>query len=204
MNTFARSLWIKVCGMTDHDSIDAAIAAGVDAIGFVFAPSARRVSMARATELARPARGRVACVAVTLHPSVAEVAEIIADFAPDILQSDFHDIENLQLPSSIAVLPVLRSGAVLPLVLPQRVLFEGPRSGVGERADWSTAAMLARQTQVVLAGGLHCDNVADAVAAVVPYGVDVSSGVESTRGHKNPAMILSFVKAARAARIGDS
>jgi phosphoribosylanthranilate isomerase len=83
--------------------------------------------------------------------------------------------------------------------LPPRIVFEGPTSGIGELADWGRAAELARQTEVILAGGLSAENVAEAIQAVRPFGVDVSSGIESERGVKDPAKIAEFVRAARAA-----
>jgi phosphoribosylanthranilate isomerase len=81
------------------------------------------------------------------------------------------------------------------------LLFEGPVSGTGETADWERARELALRTQLVLAGGLRPANVAGAIARVRPYGVDVSSGVESRPGVKSPDLILDFVKAARAAAL---
>jgi phosphoribosylanthranilate isomerase len=87
------------------------------------------------------------------------------------------------------------------------MLFEGPSSGIGELADWGRASELARQTDVILAGGLSAQNVAEAIHAVRPFGVDVSSGVEDTPGIKDPEKIYEFVRAARmaAARLeGDS
>jgi phosphoribosylanthranilate isomerase len=86
--------------------------------------------------------------------------------------------------------------------LPARCLFESGRSGAGEQADWSAAALLARTTQLVLAGGLNPANVAQAVAAVRPFGVDVSSGVERERGVKDEPLIREFVRAAREAERG--
>jgi phosphoribosylanthranilate isomerase len=78
-------------------------------------------------------------------------------------------------------------------------VFEGPTSGIGELADWGRAAELARQTQLILAGGLNAENVAEAVQVVRPFGVDVSSGVEQEPGVKDPALIDRFVRAVRAA-----
>ena len=80
----------------------------------------------------------------------------------------------------------------------QRILFEGPVSGVGSTSDWHAAAQFARTTQLVLAGGLNATNVADAIAAVRPFGVDVSSGVEASPGVKDPIRIHEFVQRARA------
>lgn len=194
-------MWLKICGLTDADAVDAAVAAGVDAIGFVFAPSVREVTPAQAAQLAMPARGRVDCVAVTLHPSQALVDEIVRVFQPDVLQADLDDFESLRLPATLARLPVLRSSAAPAAcaTLPRRLLFEGPRSGSGQTGDWAQAAQLAVATRLVLAGGLDADNVAAAIQRVRPFGVDVSSGVESLPGRKSAHQIHQFVEAARAA-----
>jgi phosphoribosylanthranilate isomerase len=192
-------MWIKVCGMTTAEAVQAALDAHIDAIGFVFAESRRRVTPRRAAELAQPARGRVRCIAVSKHPTQGEVDEILTVFRPDFLQTDWQDLRTLRLPPELHVLPVLRSGAGEPSPLPTRVLFEGPVSGTGLPTDWPSAHALARRTEVILAGGLSPANVAAAIAEVRPFGVDVSSGVESTPGIKSPERIASFVSAARAA-----
>jgi phosphoribosylanthranilate isomerase len=190
--------FVKICGLTDAAAVDAALRAGADAIGFVFAASPRRVTPKRAAELAAPARGRALCVAVTLHPSQADVDAILAGFQPDLLQTDIADYPALDLPDSLRRLPVLRSGA--DVVPPQRrVLFEGPRSGIGRTADWDEARDLAQRYELILAGGLSPENVAEAIAQVRPFGVDVSSGVESAPGRKDPHRIARFVAMARAA-----
>jgi phosphoribosylanthranilate isomerase len=192
-------LWVKICGMTDAEAVSAALEAGADAIGFVFATSVRRATPALAWELAQRARGRLQCVAVTQHPSREHVDAILTQFAPDILQTDAVDLPDLVLAGRCVALPVLRSGQALPAVLPSRLLFEGPVSGTGRIADWSGAAALARRCELVLAGGLSPANVAAAVRAVQPFGVDVSSGVEEAPGRKSPQKIFDFVRAARAA-----
>jgi phosphoribosylanthranilate isomerase len=190
-------MWVKICGMTTPEAVEAALAAGVQALGFVLAASPRRVTPAVAAGLARPARGRVACVAVTRHPSQEEIEEILAVLEPDILQSDAEDLASLRLPAQLGLMPVLRAAPAAQARLPPRLLFEGPRSGVGARCDWGAARALAGATQLVLAGGLDAANVGDAIAQVLPYGVDVSSGVEERPGVKSPAAIARFVAAAR-------
>ncbi len=191
-------MWIKVCGMTTTEAVQAALDARVDAIGFVFAESKRRVTPERAAELAQPARGRVCCIAVTKHPTQSEVDEILKVFQPDFFQTDWQDLQTLRLPPDLRVLPVLRTGGGEPTPLPARVLFEGPVSGTGVPTDWPSAHAMSRRTEVILAGGLSPANVAAAIAEVRPFGVDVSSGVESTPGVKSPRRIASFVSAARA------
>jgi phosphoribosylanthranilate isomerase len=198
-----RHLWVKVCGMTSPIAVEAALSANVDAIGFVFAPSIRRVTVEAANRLAEVARGRVACVAVMLHPTAAEVADVLTGFRPDVLQTDAADLPALSLPEHLDLLPVVRAGGVMPEPLPARILFEGPKSGTGIAADWQRAAELAPRAELVLAGGLHCDNVAAAITAVRPFGVDVSSGVESVPGAKSAEKILNFVATARGAARGE-
>jgi len=192
-------MFVKLCGMNSEAAVSAALEAGADALGFVLAPSVRRVSPTEARRLAAPARGRVCCVAVMLHPTAAEVGEVMQDFAPDALQTDLADEAMLSLEAIRIWWPVLRSGLALPTLLPRRVLFEGPVSGVGEAADWTMARSLASTTQLILAGGLHSGNVATAIRAVQPIGVDVSSGIESSPGRKCATRIHEFVRAARAA-----
>jgi phosphoribosylanthranilate isomerase len=191
-------MWIKICGMTTPEAVAAAVAARADAIGFVFAESSRRLTPARAAQLAQPARGRVRCVAVTRHPAPAELDQILKVFRPDVLQTDAADFVTLRLPEGLERLPVIRAGQDVPAVLPARILFEGPASGTGMTGDWHAARTFARRAQLVLAGGLTSGNVAAAIAAVQPFGVDVSSGVEERPGVKSPAEIAKFVSAVRA------
>ena len=191
-------MFVKVCGLTTPEGVAAALDAGADALGFVFAPSVRRVAPAAAAALAVPARGRALCVAVTLHPTVDEVEEILDVFAPDLLQTDLVDAAALPPRARARLLPVLRESVAMPVPLPARVLYEGAVSGAGRTADWTRARTVARQTEVLLAGGLNPDNVAAAIRAVRPWGVDVSSGVESAPGVKSPSKISAFVAAARA------
>ncbi len=190
--------FIKICGLRDAEAVATALDAGADALGFVFAPSVRRVTPAQARELAAPARGRVPCIAVMLHPTAAEWHDVLQGFGPDVLQTDADDFAVLQLPASVTALPVLRD-ATRAMPAQTRLLFEGPRSGTGQVADWRAAQALALRSQLILAGGLSPDNVAAAIAAVAPFGVDVSSGVEDSPGHKSPQRITDFILQARAA-----
>lgn len=190
-------MWIKICGLTTPEAVHAALELDVDALGFVFADSVRRVAPAAARALAQPAHGRALRVAVMRHPRQDELDEVLEVFAPDLLQSDAADLARLRLPASLAVLPVVRERAALPVPLPPRLLFEGTSSGSGRQSDWRSAHALARRSELVLAGGLTAANVGEAIAAVRPFGVDVSSGVESRPGLKSPAAIERFVCAAR-------
>jgi phosphoribosylanthranilate isomerase len=190
-------MFIKICGLTDEDAVTAALEAGADALGFVFAPSVRRVSPQQAAQLAQPARGRALCVAVMKQPTRTAVEEVLAIFAPDWLQLDHGDAASLPVTAPHRLLPVYREHEPLPEILPETLLFEGRLSGTGRTADWELARRAATRTRVVLAGGLTADNVAAAIRSVRPWGVDVSSGVESAPGKKSTQRIHHFVAAAR-------
>lgn len=178
----------------------AALEAGVTAVGFVFhEASCRHLSPSAARRLARLVPSSVLKVAVTRHPEQSLIDAVLAEFSPDLWQTDASDVVSLRLPVSIPWLPVLRTGGVVPRPLPSRCLYEGADSGRGLSADWAEATRLATQTEVVLAGGLHAGNVGAAVQAIRPFGVDVSSGVESAPGVKDARLIHEFVAAARAA-----
>jgi phosphoribosylanthranilate isomerase len=203
------AIWVKICGLTTRDAVEAAVAAGADAVGFVFAPSKRQVTAALAAQLAHGVPRRIPRVAVMLHPTQSQLDEVCSAFRPDVLQTDVEDLQTLRVPMGLAVMPVVRGGVGGGVGLKPdlqrkhtRILFEGPVSGVGSTSDWNGAAQLARTTELVLAGGLNATNVADAIATVRPFGVDVSSGVEASPGIKDPARIHEFVQRARAAANG--
>jgi phosphoribosylanthranilate isomerase len=157
----------------------------------------RRVSPQQAAQLAQPARGRALCVAVMKQPTRTAVEEVLATFAPDWLQLDHGDAASLPVTAPHRLLPVYREHEPLPEILPETLLFEGRLSGTGRTADWELARRAATRTRVVLAGGLTADNVAAAIRSVRPWGVDVSSGVESAPGKKSTQRIHHFVAAAR-------
>jgi phosphoribosylanthranilate isomerase len=209
MKHVAPPLWIKICGLRRREDVLAAAAAGADAVGFVFhAASPRHLEPAVARSLAASVPSGMAKVAVFLHPTQAEVDAAIDAVQPDWVQTDAADLERLTLPAGQRVLPVYRTDRDPPAQnsLPPRCLVESGRSGTGELADWDKVTRLARRCEVVLAGGLDASNVRGAIAAVRPFGIDVSSGVESSRGVKDAALIQEFVNAARAqqARLASS
>jgi len=192
------SLLIKICGLGDRQQVAAAVAAGSDAVGFVFAESVRRVTPQRAREISRDVPPSVRRVAVMLHPGNDEWQEVLRVFAPDVLQTDAEDFDALVVPDSIECWPVLREGESLHIPATTYV-YEGRKSGRGETVDWSAAARIAGDGGMILAGGLGADNIAEAIRTVRPMGVDVSSGVETAPGKKDSRLIDEFVNAARAA-----
>ena len=193
------SVFVKICGMTDETAVRAAVDAGADAVGFVFfAKSPRNLSPAQAARLAAAVPDGIRRVAVTLHPDPALWAEVQQTLRPDVLQTDLDDFATLNVDAGIEKWPVLREGS-LPEHIPDIFVYESVKSGSGTTVDWEAAAGLAADRRMILAGGLSVGNVVEAIGTVRPWGVDVSSAVEATRGVKDPAKIEAFVTAARAA-----
>jgi phosphoribosylanthranilate isomerase len=190
---------VKICGLKYAATVRAAVEAGADAVGFVFAESVRQVTARHAAFIAANVPEHVLRVAVMLHPSAEEWEEVQAIFCPDVLQTDAADFDYLQVPDDVTKWPVIREGEVSPTGdLPGTFVYEGKTSGQGETVDWSIASDLAARAQLILAGGLSRDNVAEAIRQVGPHGVDVSSAVETSPGEKDPDMIRAFIEAARA------
>lgn len=196
-------MFIKICGLKTELAVRAAVDAGADALGFVFAESPRQVSPEQAAKLTEGLPPGVAKVAVMLRPSVDEWSKVLHVFRPDWLQTDADDYALLDVPEHVGCLPVYRDTSDAEFNeyfdWPEHMLFEGARSGVGMRPNWDHAAQVARHTCMMLAGGLDADNVGEAIIRVHPWGVDVSSGVEQQPGIKDPAKITAFVEAVREA-----
>lgn len=197
-------MFVKICGVTDEAGLAAASRA--DAVGFVFAPSPRRISPARAAELAALLPDDVLRVAVFAEVSQQELDAVCAVFRPDLVQADS---SGLTLPDGVDYLPVFHDGdgvldelAAFAVNAPSaRVVLEGAAvGGQGVRADASRAAQAASlPLRIILAGGLSPANITTIIAATDPWGVDVSSGVESRRGVKDPDKIHQFIDAAKTA-----
>ncbi|MCP5090156.1 MAG: phosphoribosylanthranilate isomerase [Gammaproteobacteria bacterium] len=192
------SLLVKICGLQKRRDVAAAVEAGAGAVGFVFARSVREIAPA----LARASSNLVPCdvkrVAVMLHPSNEEWIRVLDTFEPDVLQTDAADFDTLDVPYFVERWPVYREGISTPAG-DGIFVYEGPKSGQGETVGWSAAAELAKSGKMILAGGLSVANIAGAVETVKPFGVDVSSTVESSPGEKDPELIKDFISAARAA-----
>ena len=194
------SLLVKICGLRNTTDVHAALDAGADAIGFVFAESVRRVSPDEARQATESIPAGVKRVAVMRRPSNEEWLGVLDGFAPDVLQTDIEDFDNLNVPDGVERWPVIREGsAALDGPLPETFLYEGRHSGQGQTVDWDKAAHVAARGGMILAGGLSADNVGAAIASVRPIGVDVSSAVENKPGKKDAGLIREFVDAARAA-----
>lgn len=192
------SVLVKICGLRDKRHVADAVAAGAGALGFVFAESPRKVTPELARSISDNVPRNVKRVAVMMHPTHEEWHDVLQGFEPDVLQTDAEDLDELQIPPSVERWPVFREGRAKPDTRGTYV-YEGPKSGHGQTVDWSAAAELARSGQMILAGGLSAENVATAIRTVRPFGVDVSSHVESAPGRKDSQLIREFIVAARAA-----
>ena len=198
---------IKVCGLTRVEDVQAAVAAGVDAIGLVFYPeSPRHVTIAQAVTLCREIPPFVTIVGLFVNPSRAEVHRVVESVPLNLLQ--FHGDETVDQCEGFG-LPYLRAARVRPGVdlLEFASQFPSARAllldtwtpaygGSGESFDWSLVPASC-PLPVILSGGLTPDNVAEAIRQVRPVAVDVSSGVESAKGIKHAAKIRAFVSAVR-------
>ena len=184
--------WIKVCGITTVADAEAAIQAGVSAIGLVMTRSSRQVTLESALTIARAARGRVEVVGVFREVAEAQAAHARVGF--DRVQLHAREAFDARVPVLRAVRPedlddhVPREGEIL-------VIDSSEGRGLG--FDWT--GLRSVSVPFVIAGGLDPENVAEAMAAARPFGVDVSTGVEITPGWKDPGKMTRFVDAVRRA-----
>ncbi|WP_330175263.1 phosphoribosylanthranilate isomerase [Streptomyces sp. NBC_01498] len=196
-------LYVKVCGLRNPGEVEAAVAGGASAVGFVLTASPRQLSAAGARPLAALVPPGVARVAVFRGEPLEEVRRAAAEAGVDTVQ-----LHGGEPPEAYAALRAdgyrliratsPRSGAPLTAGAygEDALIIDSPRPGSGER--WSPESLPERPTgSWVLSGGLSPDNVVDAVAALRPWGVDVSSGVERARGVKDVGLIREFLAAAR-------
>ena len=192
---------IKICGLTNQESVDVAVQSGADLIGFVFAKkSPRCISPELASQLSGSIPTQVKTTAVMLHPSDSEAQEVFDRFLPNYLQTDAKDFISLNLPKGCHPLKVYRDLPQLHFneMDPNELsLFEGQNSGAGELVNTDHAAEVAHHTPIILAGGLNPGNVVSILKAVQPKGVDVSSGVESELGVKDIQKIRDFINTVR-------
>lgn len=202
---------VKVCGITRTGDARAAAEAGADAIGLVFyPPSPRYLSVERAVEIRDALPPFVQTVALFVNADAAQVAQVIGRVHPAMLQ--FHGDEAPEFCAQFG-LPFVKACRVRAGVDPLAYLqpyaraaawlvdsFVPEYGGVGERFDWSLVPA-ARPRPLILSGGLERGNVGGAIRAVRPWGVDVSSGVESAKGIKDAAKMAAFIAEVRNADV---
>jgi phosphoribosylanthranilate isomerase len=201
---------VKICGITRAEDAAAAVRHGAAAVGFVFWPgSPRRVDAARALAIGRELPSTVIKVGVFVNASPDEVAATIAEAGLDAAQlhGDEDALAYTRVPARLikSVAPASLDDVSRALRLPAHVTVlvdavdRERHGGTGRRASWPLAAAIARERPILLAGGLTADSVAEAIAVVRPWGLDVSSGVEDAPGIKSEPRIAALCAAVRAA-----
>jgi len=199
-------MFIKICGITRIEDARAAIEQGASALGFVFWPSSPRfIDPARARDIVAALPDEVMTVGVFVNQPVRDVNEMAERATLGAVQVHGDEsvayVQQLTRPVIKAVVPE-RNGSAgqWPEYVTLLVDAHDPirRGGTGAKADWSAAAALARQRKVLLAGGLTPENVAEAIAEVQPFGIDVSSGVEATPGVKDHRRLAALFAAVAA------
>ena len=200
---------VKVCGVTSVQDVELCVAAGVDAIGLNFAPSSPRcLTLEAAAPLARAIPPHVLSVGVFVDADLAQLQhyqrvlslgclQLHGDETPELLAQLLpHAYKALRVRGADVHAEAARFGGehlLLDAYVP------GAHGGTGARFDWNLARELSRVRKVTLAGGLTPENVAEAIAVVQPFCVDVASGVELSPGRKDAARVQAFVRAAKAA-----
>jgi phosphoribosylanthranilate isomerase len=211
------SLLVKICGLSTRETLDVALDAGADMVGFVFfSPSPRNLSLELGRDLGRQVKRRALKVALTVDADDATLDNIMDALSPDIFQlhgkesvARLRDIKQKFGRPVMKAVPVATAAdlAVLPgyASVADRILFDAraPKDatrpgGLGAPFDWHLLENLDLKLPYMVSGGLHADNVAEAVRVTRAGGVDVSSGIESAPGVKDPEMIKAFIRAARA------
>jgi len=206
---------IKFCGLTRSEDVECAAALGIDYLGLVFAArSPRRVTLDAARRLRERIPDTVNVIALMMDQPEAEVHAVIAAIGPDVVQ--FHGSEpdafcagfGVPFWKAIAMGGSVRRGLDDVARYPSAAGFlldghaAGEPGGSGQRFDWSAMSTPARRSEsarIILAGGLDAHNVARAIHTAAPWGVDVSSGIETAPGIKDAAKMRAFVHAARQA-----
>jgi len=197
---------VKICGLQEPEHVKTAVSAGADAIGFVFAPSKRQISIDKAKELAKFVPEGVLKIGVFVDPTIEELEQIVDTVPLDYVQFHGHEtpeyIETCQFPSikALAVKKVedIENGSKYKT---DYLLFDAPgtdfQGGSGISFDWQLLQGHGiSENRLILAGGLTPTNVGDAINRVQPYMVDVSSGVE-VDGRKSNELIKAFIQAAK-------
>jgi phosphoribosylanthranilate isomerase len=218
------SLWIKICANTTLEDALLAAEAGADAVGFVFAPSSRRVTPEQVAAIAPRLPGSVEKIGVFVDAALDEIVATVKACGLTGVQLHFDARAGLPamlhelLGTELKVLRVVHFRAGTVELLAERIAFHArdphlaavlvdsqsasAAGGTGVRFDWATARetlfQSAGERRLIAAGGLNPGNVAEAIAVLRPWGVDVASGVEAAPGRKDAAKVREFIRRARA------
>ena len=199
-------MFVKICGITNEDDALLAGAMGADAVGFVFAPSPRQIAVQRAYDITRRLPPEVLTVGVFRDDHPRRVVELAHQAGVKAVQ--LHGNETAEMVAEVAravkwVIKVYPAGsprvADAGSLATDLLMLDGAKPGSGQVFDWTLAGEVPEGMRLILAGGLDPDNIADAIKAVEPWGVDVASGVERSPGKKDALKVKRFVERARAA-----
>ena len=186
---------VKICGLSTKEAVKTAVSAGVDYIGFVFAPSKRQVTVEQAAELAKFIPSHIQKVGVFVSPSRAELLEAVDKVGLDFVQVHGKVVDKLfeNLPCGSIQAVQVDEGGHVPNSQADYLLFDAPVAGSGQTFDWGQLDTTELAQPFFIAGGLNEDNVARAIQHFSPFAVDVSSGVE-TDGQKDHEKIRRFIE----------
>jgi phosphoribosylanthranilate isomerase len=197
--------FVKICGVTSLEDAQCVIEARADALGLIFAPSPRQLSLEQASELAEATKGQILRVGVfrdnavkficdALDATGVEVAQVHGDLSSELV-SELRD-------RGVAIIKAVVVGSeefvVFDEHLVDAILVDGPRPGSGDPHTWSDVSQRHFQRPLIAAGGLNPANVSDVLAMTGAWGADVASGVEMTPGRKDPRRVRDFVASALA------
>jgi len=212
---------VKICGLSTPETLDAALEAGADMVGFMFFPaSPRHLNLGTARELAARVKGRAKKVAVSVDADDAALENYIEAVRPDLLQLHGKEtvarIRDIKAKFGVPVMKVIAVATAADLAavagyaaVADQILFDAkaPKDatrpgGLGTPFDWHLLENLKLAVPFIVSGGINAENVAEAARITGASGVDVSSGVESAPGKKDIALIRAFIAAARAGDAG--
>ncbi len=194
---------VKICGITRLEDALVAERAGASALGFIFAPSKRRVTPSLVAEISRHLGPFIRRVGVFVDTPPEEVLGVVTAAGLDAVQlhGDEPSAWAEALRSHVPVIKAFRVTSPPPrawLEYPaDALLFDGPNPGTGHSFDWSWLEPLADGPRLIVAGGLTPENVGGLLAHFSPYAIDVSSGVEQVPGRKDPALVEAFLRCVR-------
>ena len=192
---------IKLCGVRTVDDALLCAAEGADEIGVVFAPkSKRRVTVGEAKAIRDALPSRLPLVGVFLDAEIDDVLRVAREVGLKAAQRQWTGPAAAAELPVYAALQVTGESALQPRPGAARILLDGPAGGSGKSFAWELAARRTFEVPVFIAGGLTPENVAAAIGAARPAGVDVASGIENAQGYKDQVKVRAFVHAVRACR----
>lgn len=200
-------MFVKICGTTSEEDALLSVALGADAVGFVMAPSPRQVTASHVSDIVKRLPTEVMTVGVFRGDDPQRVVEQVLTSGVRAVQlhgqESRKDIEFIRSKLPLTIIKALPAGssqvARADKYKADILLLDAPNPGSGQTFDWSLVGQVPAGVKFMIAGGLNPENVADAIRATNPWGVDVVSGVEASPGRKDPRKLREFIKNAQRA-----